>query len=669
MLVTKNVTELCVLLISELYGQLPSRIFDDLLARGRSTIVQITQHTSLNFRQVRHGIAVLIQMNLVFHDTDPDSGVVCYEANSYAAYNLVRIGKILDMVHTKYGRSAETLVHEVLVRGHARISDLSQAFQDRHDERRNGTNGVSQNGYSHVNGNGMTNGVGDSEMEDHGKDGYTDLEAQAYDSLAQLMVAGILEPVTSTSFQSPQDLRNMVEQEYLADYPTGVRGAKQTSEFEKHVRDKLRGIQSESTRLKKKLGAEFMPEHSSKRTKLTNGAVSNTSTFENAKFVLLEELDTVLRVNYDKCTVELRNLRLKQYAEDFIGTVTAQVYETLLGVLSKKIPRCQVDKSIEVEEDDDDSFTGPRVTTQEVFEQLSPTIDVFAGIGFPQEDTIDIRRAEKIRRYPPQLKGSTLRRELEEGEEIVGSDDEDYDHSGEAAANFSHHGQNGFADDNAQTDDGVPVGAHRLHQMRQHLLVLAESKQGFVRHCGAHDFGEWTVDFEPLMQHLRFAELDTIIENRFGRQGLRLTRILREKGKLDDKTLPSLALMKKSDVHVKMVEMQMAGFLDVQEVPRDNNRAAARTIFLWYFDLDRTLQLMLDNSCKSMVRCLVRLDVERRKRKDLLTTAERKDVRGREEEMLTGEKYNEYVEFLEMEKKFLGQIMRLDDIIAVLRDY
>ncbi|XXG97895.1 hypothetical protein Hte_004211 [Hypoxylon texense] len=671
MLVTKNVAELCVLLISELYGQLPSRIFADLLARDRSTVVQLAQHTSLNFRQVRHGIAVLIQLNLVFHNTDSDSGVVHYEANSYAAYNLARTGKILDMVHSKYGDHARTLVQEVLVQGHAKTSDLIQAFKDRCNKQHEGTNGISQNGTSHngqnnVNGNGVTNGTNDLDMGNG--DESTDPEIQAYDSLAQLIAAGILEPVTRVAYQSPQDLRSTVEQEYLANYPTGIRGSKQTSEFEKSVRDKLREIQSESTRLKKKLENEFMSEPSSKRRKLTNGAMSNAFTGEKARSTLFDELDTVLRVNYDKCTVELRNLKLKWYAEDLIGSITAQVYETLLAVLSKKISRCQIDKSVEVEEENDDAG-GPRVTSQEVFEQLSSAIDVSAGIGFPNEDTIDIRRAEKIRRYPPQLKGSTLREELEEGEEIVGSDDEDYDHSGEAAAGVRYHGQNGSDDVKMHIDDGLPVGAQRLHQMRQHLLILAESKQGFVRHCGARDFGEWTVDFEPLMQHLKFVELDTMIENRFGRQGLRLTRILREKGKIDDKTLPSLALMKKSDVHVKMAEMEMGGFLDVQEVPRDNNRAAARTIFFWFFDLDRTLQRIVDNTCKSMVRCLERLDVERRKKKNVLMTAERKDVRGMEEEKLRGYAYTEYVEFLDIEKKLLGQVMRLDDIVAVFRDF
>ncbi|KAI1382765.1 RNA polymerase III subunit RPC82-domain-containing protein [Hypoxylon trugodes] len=663
MLVTKNVAELCVLLISELYGQLPSRIFSDLLGRGRSTVAQIAQHTSLIHRQVRHGIAVLIQLNLIFHQTDPDSGITYYEADPHAAYNLVRIGKILDLVRIKYGEHAHFLVHEVLLQGHAKVPDLVEAFKKSHDTHQGITNGTSQNGHIHVNGNGTHNGIDDVDM----KDGDADPEGQTYDNLAQLIAVGILEPLTPTTYLSPQDLRSTVEQEFLVNHPTGIRGTKQTGEFEKYVREKLREIQEDGAKLRKKLEYEFNYVYASKRQKLTNGATSSTPANGEIRNIMAEEYNTVLRVNRDKCAVELRNLKLEQYVEDLIGDTTSKVYAALLSVLSKKVIRCQVDRTIEVEDEDN---SGASVTTQEVFEHLSPSIDLSGGIGMLHEEgAIDVRYAEKIRRYPPQLKGSTLKETLEEGEEILGSDDEDYDHSGEAAAEFGIHGQNGFGDTTMQVDDNFPVGMERLHQMRQHLLILAESKEGFVRHCGGNDYGQWTVDFEPLLQHLKFVELDTIIENRFGRQGLRLTRILREKGKIDDKTLPGLALMKKPDVHVKMAEMEMAGFLDVQEVPRDNNRAAARTIFFWFFDLDRTLQRILDNTYKSMVRCFQRLDVERLKKKSVLELTERRDVQGNEENTLRGDVYNEYLQFIELEKKLLSQVARLDDIVAVFRDF
>ena len=369
-------------------------------------------------------------------------------------------------------------------------------------------------------------------------------------------------------------------------------------------------------------------------------------------------------------------MKLAEYVDDLIGETTAQVYATMLSALSKKINRCQVDPMTKTE-DDADTFTGASVNTIEIFEHLSPDIDVSAGIGNPGAGTIDHQCAEKIRRFPPKSKDLILQSTLEAGDEFMESDDEDYDRSDEIGfgANGSgdltgtKRGANGVNGEVHDIDDTASARAQRMRQMRQHLLLLAESKQGFIRHSGGENRGEWTVDFEHLMAQLRLMELDILIEQSFGHKGLRLVRVLREKGKLDDKILPNIALMRKADVHVKMAEMEMAGFLDVQEVPRDNQRAAARTIFLWFFDEGRTLKRTLDNVYKTMVRCLQRLEVERRKKSNVLAVTERKDVQGMEEEKLRSDAYNEYQQFLEIEKKLLGQVSKLDDLVSVFRDY
>ncbi len=371
--------------------------------------------------------------------------------------------------------------------------------------------------------------------------------------------------------------------------------------------------------------------------------------------------------------MELRNQKLTEHVEDFVGETTAQVFAALLACLCKKVYRCQHDQhTIMTEEEEETYFAGVRVTTEEIFDHLLPGVDVSTGIGTASEEDIDVRFAEKIRKYPPQIQGSHLQGTLDEGDEILGSDDEDYDPNGErlkGAHVNGHHGsiaQNGTKFGGDHSGEGQSSRTEQMRQMRQHLLILAEAKQQFVRHCGHN---EWTVDFGPLVQQLRYVELDTMIEDNFGRQGLRLTRILREKGKLDDKTLPAMALMRKPDVHVKMAEMEMAGFLEVQEVPRDNNRAANRTMFFWFFDEARTLKRVLDNAYKSMVRCLERLEVERYNKRGALATADRTDVQGNEEARLRGDIYNEYLEFLDIEKKLLIQVSRLDDLVSIFQDF
>ncbi|KAI0518476.1 RNA polymerase III subunit RPC82 [Xylaria bambusicola] len=686
MLVTRNAADLCTLLVNELYGQLPSRITAALLARGRSNVRDLSLHTSLNPKQVRHGLALVIQHNLVFYQTDRETAVTTYEANPQAAYHLVRVGKTLDVIGRNYGVTARNLVNDILILGNVEITELVRYHRLKHGRKKATVNGNDARGHDpvsdhefengnvddpfhddshHVNGNGVTHGAADNENP---------IQAdEIYDTLAQLIAAGVIETVSSTMFQSPQDLKASIEQECAQEFPNGVRGAKVISEFDAMVKSQIKAIGAERSMTKRKLQESAMYEPSNiKRRKLANGGMSNGFAGDSGGSILRDEPNTVVRLNFDKCLVELRNQKLTEHAEDFVGEITAQVYAALLASLCKKVYRCQHDQhTIMTEEEEETYFTGVRVTTEEVFDHLSPEVDVATGIGTASEEDIDIRFAEKIRKYPPQAQGAHLQGDLDAGDEIIGSDDEDYDPTGERPktqvnGNGGWTAHNGTKSGGDYSGEGPSSRVEQIYQMRQHLLILAEAKQQFVRHCGHN---EWTVDFGPLIQQLRYVELDTMIEDNFGRQGLRLTRILREKGKLDDKTLPAMALMRKPDVHVKMAEMEMAGFLEVQEVPRDNNRAANRTMFFWFFDEARTLRRVLDNGYKSMVRCLERLEVERYNKRHVVSLTERKDVQGNEEQMLRGDVYNEYLELVDMEKKLFSQVSRLDDLVSIFQDF
>ncbi|KAH8677706.1 RNA polymerase III subunit [Xylariales sp. PMI_506] len=659
MLVTKNAAELCVLLISELYGQLPSRIFSLLLSKGRSNVKRLSQDLALNQRLVRHGLTVLIQQNLIYHHTDPDSLVTHYEANPEAAYNLVRIGKILDNIHRNYGEEAQRIVNSVVLNGHMKVSELMQLS----------SHGLS-NGHARANGqaNGHTNGPSPEPVPT--ADVELDQKQQTFDLIAHLIAVGILEPLNMRMLQTPQDIRAELDREIMkTQYPSGLRGSKQKTEFNAKSREAWREILDESKALKYQLEADYLHGSSSKRRKLANGGRTNGFSIASQDDII--DPDTILRLNYQKCLVELRNRKLTQYVEDAIGFVTAQVYAAMLSAIGKKLLHCQLDP----EDETDDLFSRPTITTLEIYEHLKPSVDVFAGIGKCDAEMISANSAEKIQRHAPGY-------DVEQEDNDVLSDDDDEPNGDAHMSNGTHANglhdhtdtkitpsQNGSRETKVKFAERVPTRAERIQQMRQHLLILAESNEQFVRHSGTRDQGEWTVDFELLIPKLQLIEIDALIEESFGRQGLRLVKILRAKGKLDDKTLPSLALMKKAELQIKMVEMELHGYLDVQEVPRDNNRTASRTLFLWFFDQELTKKRVLDNTYKTMVRHLQRLEVERRKKKNVLSVVERKDVQGMEQEKLRGDIYNEYREFLDIESKLLGQLGRLDDLVGVFRDY
>ncbi|EXM30344.1 hypothetical protein V3481_000642 [Fusarium oxysporum f. sp. vasinfectum] len=633
MLVTKHAAELCALLVNDLHGELPSRILNALLTKGRSTIAQLAQHTSLTPRYLRNGIAVLIQQNLLYHHTDANTDITYYQADADACYNLVRSGKILNVIENQYGIAERELAQTLMQLGHARIADLSQAFGSRAPKL-----------------NGHTNG----EHKTH--DGLIESESHLNSVLVRLIRAEIVETVRPESFQNPRDVYREIEDEVTKPRP-GEKVTKGKIEAQREVIERSRTYRDQSKTLKRQLDMSGGPKP--KRRKLVNGATQNGHGYDAPKL----NPNVVVKINYERCLVELRNQRLAELATEMLGEVTGEVYRTVLDLLTSDSPRCQSDPLL----DEVTPGQQPTVTTIDIFEHLDENINVQNGIGKTPRDKIDSQSAERIRETAPESDddsddsdaGPPGRRKT------FDVDDED-----DGWADDNHDGTaNGEQENRVRFEDATNGNDTRISQMRRHLLLLAESKYPFIRHCGMYGRGQWTVDFSRLVGKLREIELDAIIEQSHGRHGLRLTRILREKGKLDEKMLPAAALMKKGDVQGKMLAMQMAGIVDVQEVPKDSSRLANRTLFFWYFDKERTQTQALDDIYKAMLRCLQTLEVERHKERNILSFVERKDVQGKEEEVMTAEHYNKYNRHLGVQDKLLGQVMRLDELVSVLRDY
>ena len=385
------------------------------------------------------------------------------------------------------------------------------------------------------------------------------------------------------------------------------------------------------------------------------------------------QANAVLRVNQERCLVELRNQALVKIASGAIGETTGHVYAVLLRLLTDPIPRCRLDPVMDAENLPSGQLVGQRpVSTMEIFEHLNSSIDVSAGIGKTSSNLIHMATAEKIRKNPPQphlpsidVEGDASDEEVEDlEEEDDGYDDEANDF---APASPRHaHGTNGTNDLKVTFEDTPPVQESREQQMRQHLLLLCESQYGFVRHCGR---GMWTIDFEILLRRVQETELDNVIERKVGRAGIRLARVLRKHGKLDEKSLPKLVLMPKNAMQNMLLRMQLHGFVEVQEVPKDNSRTATRTLFFWYCDVDRSLSQLLDDSYKAMLRCLQIRESYRQKNNDVLTFVERPDVKGREKEALEKKYFIKYERYRDAESKLLCQMTRLDDLVAILRDY
>ncbi|KAM0127007.1 hypothetical protein ACHAO1_009760 [Botrytis cinerea] len=634
---SKHAVELCSLLVDDIYGELSSL-----------------------------GLTVLVRQNLVYHNSEGSD--THYEANIDAAYALVRSGKILEIAEERFGSVAAEIMGQLVLLGHAKISDIIAELNKNHEPHANGNSNET---------NGATNGNG-VHLYPSGQLNHT---------LIQLLEEGFIQPVGQNMFRSPTDSYNAVEKALLQDsYGGATRGTKQKDELRMRIRGQLQELRAQVPNWKpvgynRSSTNGHTNDIASKRRRLSHsGGATNGHDFGDDESSKLDG-NLVLRINHEKCTVFMRNRRLVELANSRIGVTTSYIYAELLRLMAEQIPRCRPDPRIDDAVDDAD---GPSIiiTTQELTDALSKTINVSTGIGKATSQKIDTSRLDK-------LQNGRKRKAQDEAEvEGVASSDEESEDDHKPFTNGNGHAMDVDEDDPFSDQPGANTSKRavtfkdrdrtppptesrqaRMMHVMSHLQLLAADDCQLLRKCGARQMGEWTVDFERVIDRLRESELDSIIYENFGQIGHRLVRVMRKMGKLEEKHIAKLALIKQQDSRTTLVNMQMHGMVDIQEVPRDTGRMIVRTIHLWFCDEDRVTSLLLDRTYKAMSRCLQRLDVEKRRKANIIALSERTDVQGQEEAFLRPEQMNQLREIRAKEEDLLGQICRLDELVGIFQDY
>ena len=209
----------------------------------------------------------------------------------------------------------------------------------------------------------------------------------------------------------------------------------------------------------------------------------------------------------------------------------------------------------------------------------------------------------------------------------------------------------------------------KSEKVQQHLRLLADAPEEFVICETIGSMSYWHINFQHLSSLLRNQQIFSIIADNFNGIALRLVRVLMEKGKLEEKALQEIALVSAKDLRHTLAQLKAAGFLELQEVPREAQRQPSRTIYLWFYDSDRVRRKVLEDTYKAMARTLQRLKVERKKRQGVLEKAERSDVKGHEAEFLSPGELKILEQWRELEETFWGELNRLDDLVAILRDF
>lgn len=376
----------------------------------------------------------------------------------------------------------------------------------------------------------------------------------------------------------------------------------------------------------------------------------------------------VVKFNYEKLSVIIRNERLVALAKTRVNSTASLLYEEVLERLTKQSLFCkgltasdlQALSRDDDEQEQEDEDVG-KVTTKEVME----------GVELPDD-------GPGIGTAPARINTNGVKRE--NGEAEVVSSDDDGPQSPSAKRKKRKASAMASTEDSDEDEDvhdsGVTNGYHDAGEsphivVRSHLLLLAEDSPKLADiHRGTHRAPEsWSVDLESCAIELRNLLMFDIIRARFTTAALRLVNILREKGKFEQKPLQQSALLNTKLVHQLLSSLHTAGYVDLQEVPKDSTRAPNKTIYLWFFDSNRCTTRMLEDTYKAMARVLQRISIEKKRHENIISKSERTDVAGNEDEMLSEREKRELASWRDSNERLMAELGRLDDVVLCLRDF
>lgn len=407
--------------------------------------------------------------------------------------------------------------------------------------------------------------------------------------------------------------------------------------------------------------------------------------------------DLTLRVNHEKFAILIRNQHLVALVEESIGPTTAKVYAELLRSAEPQLRKCKNELGfIDDDEEQIDFATIPQVSMDEIGHSLHDFPDLADALGRVEDpNKINLHPLDHPKKVKRRKESDQSDRDEAMAEGSASSDESD-DSSDDSKSNISgvdHDSGSSKADDDDysnnrkhKTPDTTPDTTPKmkdpespLHTLRQHLILLAEHAHQFLIPVGptftASD--KWAIPYPLLSRTLLQDSLLNITTTRFGSLAGRLFRILSSSPdptafppKLDEKALVLLSLIPQKPMRTLLHSMHRAGHIELQELPKDGNqRRPGTTNFFWFFDAERMRKRVLEETYKSMANLIRRAGVEREAVRGVVEKSERTDVVGREEELLGEEELGALKEWRAREERLWGEVGRLDELVAVLRDF
>lgn len=375
----------------------------------------------------------------------------------------------------------------------------------------------------------------------------------------------------------------------------------------------------------------------------------------------------ILRADLSRYTVPLRSQALERMVNRLLGPTTASVYSALLRAVEDRARSiretvrtvrrpAQADGDVEDGDDTSDDIDEemlPYATDMEVERYLEehPSLNSArkhpsAGGKLTNGNTNDHEDAQYVD-VDDDLGPSTLKREERDGSD-----------SGSEADGLSSYNEK----------------KRRLRLIDRHLCILAEHPKGFcIRKSGAK---QTKIDVTAVTRSLLEDELYKMINAhtskmvRYPLIGTRMVRLMRKTGKMDEKQLSEMSMMRIKEIQAILTELQFHRLVESQELPINDKRKPEESTWLYWFNEEAVRDKYLQQIYHAMTRIVQRTRCERDTVYGaVISKAKHAEAQDNNKELLSDKEKEMLHEWPPIEEELLVQLGRLDEVVAILRDF
>lgn len=367
-----------------------------------------------------------------------------------------------------------------------------------------------------------------------------------------------------------------------------------------------------------------------------------------------------LMINLDRFLKTRRSKHLVKFVNTRIGSISAEIYKVALKLTEEKTPPLvdPLTKTGLLQELDE---------AKAIEEELQLAEEKTKGIAF---NAIDISK------YLPtslDLRGSivttTKRNKTSNGESDSQSTKRLKTEDGfviPALPNSIKEENDGDEDMNPDLDDMDDDNSdpHSVSLVNNHLKLLASSSIPFLQETRP---GVFYVPYSKLVPILRSSIYDYLLASTLGPSAMRIRRCICANSLISEKVINSTALMKERDIRSTIASLVRYNVVEIQEVPRTADRAASRAVFLFRSKERHAYDFMKQNLAWNIGNLLFKKEKLKEGNVDLLTKANRDDVRGRETELLLPSELNQLKMVNERELNIITRMCRVLSLWEVFK--